>query len=28
MGIRDGKISAIDTGLSDIDMVNAFSVPK
>ena len=28
MSLRNGKISAIDTYLSDIDMVNAFFVPK
>jgi uncharacterized protein len=28
MTLRDGKISAIDTYLSDIDMLNAFFVPK
>jgi ketosteroid isomerase-like protein len=28
MSIRDGKISAIDTYFADVDMVNAFFVPK
>jgi uncharacterized protein len=28
MRIRNGKISAIDTYLSDIDMLNAFFIPK
>ena len=28
LSIRDGKVSAIDTYLSDVDMVNAFFVPK
>lgn len=28
LSLRDGKIFAIDTYLSDVDMVNAFFVPK
>jgi len=28
LSIRDGKVSAIDTYLSDVDMVNAFFVPE
>ena len=28
MSLRNGKISAIDTYLSDIDMLNAFFIPK
>ena len=28
LSIRDGKISGIDTYMSDVDMVNAFFVPK
>jgi hypothetical protein len=28
LSIRDGKISAIDTYMSDVDMLNAFFVPK